>query len=263
MAETTPVIEFVNVDVVGAELRADTVRIHDVTWRINPGEFWCVGGLPGTGKTDLLSTAAALQRPGKGEHYIFGQNLARLEEDEQLRERLRIGLVFQGSGRLFAQLNVMENLALPICYHQNISLEEAREQARAVLQFVELPNIERRRPSHLTRTVLQRVALARALMLAPEVLLIDNPLFGIDIRQAYWWRSFLPKLAAGHPLFKDRPITLVVTADELVNWRGLATHFALVHEKKWSIIGARADLQSSADPAVLDLLATEFNRQEK
>src|SRR5687768_2222115 len=143
MAETTPVIEFVNVDVVGAELRADTVRIHDVTWRINPGEFWCVGGLPGTGKTDLLTTAAALQRPGKGEHYIFGQNLARLEEADQLKERLRIGLVFQAGGRLFAHLTVLENLALPICYHQNIALEEARERVRAVLEFVELPNIER------------------------------------------------------------------------------------------------------------------------
>jgi ABC-type transporter Mla maintaining outer membrane lipid asymmetry ATPase subunit MlaF len=263
MAETTPVIEFVDVDVTGAELRANTVRIHDVNWTVRVGEFWVVGGLPGTGKTDLLTTAAALQRPGKGEHYVFGNNLAQLEEGDQLRERLRIGMVFQGSGRLFAQLNVMENLALPICYHQNMTLEEAKERARAVLEFVELPNMERRRPGNLTRTVLQRIALARALMLAPEVLLIDNPLFGIDMRQAYWWRTFLPKLLKGDPLFKDRPITLVATADELINWRNLATHFALVHEKKWSIIGTREEMQASTDPAALDLLATEFNRQEK
>lgn len=263
MGENTPAIEFVNVDVTGAELRANTVRVHDVNWTVRTGEFWVVGGLPGTGKTDLLTTAAALQRPGKGEHYVFGHNLAQLEEGEQLRQRLRIGIVFQGSGRLFAQLNVMENLALPICYHENVTLEEAKERARAVLQFVELPNVERRRPANLTRTILQRVALARALMLAPEVLLIDNPLFGVDLRQAYWWRTFLPKLLQGSPLFKDRPITLVVTADELINWRELGSHFALVHEKKWSIIGSRENVQSSADPAVLDLLTTEFNREEK
>jgi len=263
MPDTTPAIEFVNVDVTGAELRANTIRIHDISWRVNAGDFWVVAGLPGTGKTDLLTTAAALQRPAKGEHYVFGQNLAHLEEGEQLRQRLRIGMVFQGGGRLFGQLNVLENLSLPICYHQNVSMEEVHERARAVLEFVELSNIEKRRPANLTRTVLQRVALARALMLAPEVLLIDNPLLSSDLRQAYWWRSFLPRLNAGSPLFKGEKITVVVTADELINWRQTGSHFALVHDKKWSIIGTREDVQSSADPAVLDLLATEFQRQEK
>lgn len=263
MPDATPVIEFVNADVVGAELRADTVVIHDVSWRVNPGDYWIVGGLPGAGKTDLLTTAAALQRPGKGEHHIFGQNLARLEEGDQLRERLRIGLVFQAGGRLFAQLNILENLALPVCYHQNITLEEARERVRAVLDFVELPHIEKRHPRHITRNILQRVALARALMLAPEVLLIDNPLLGIDARQAYWWRDFLPTLLKGHPLFQNRPFTLVVTADEFLNWREQGTHFALIHDRKWKIIGSRAALQSATDPATLDLLTTDFKRQEK
>lgn len=263
MPEATPCIEFVNADVTGAELRSDTVRVHDVNWRINPGEYWIVAGLPGTGKTDLLATAAALQRPGKGDHFIFGHNLAQLQEGEQLRQRLRIGIVFQGGGRLFGQLNVLENLALPICYHQNLPLEKARERAHAVLELVELPNIERRRPGNLTRTILQRVALARALMLAPEVLLIDNPLYGVDMRQAYWWRTFLPRLRKGHPLFKDQPMTIVVTADELVNWTHAASHFAVIHDKKWNVVGTREELKNSTDPAVLDLLATEFNRQEK
>jgi ABC-type transporter Mla maintaining outer membrane lipid asymmetry ATPase subunit MlaF len=263
MADATPVIEFVNADVVGAELRANTVVIHDVNWRVNAGDYWVVGGLPGAGKTDLLTTAAALQRPGKGEHFIFGENLARLEEGDQLRQRLRIGLVFQAGGRLFNQLNILENLALPICYHQNIPLDDARERVRAVLEFVELPHIERRHPRNLTRNILQRVALARALILAPEVLLIDNPLLGIDARQSYWWRTFLPKLLIGDPLFHNRPITLVVATDEFLSWRGQASHFALIHDKKWKIVGSRADLQSATDPAILDLLTTEFKSQEK
>jgi hypothetical protein len=94
-------------------------------------------------------------------------------------------------------------------------------------------------------------------------LLIDNPLYGVDMRQAYWWRTFLSKLRAGHPLFKGQPITIVVTADELVNWTNDASFFAIIHDKKWSVVGTREELSASADPAVLDLLATEFNRQEK
>lgn len=263
MAEGTPVIEFINADITGAELRADTVVVGDVNWRIQAGDYWVVGGVPGAGKTDLLTTAAALQRPGKGEHYIFGQNLARLEEGDQLKERLRIGMVFQAGGRLFTQLNILDNMALPICYHENIPQEEAKERVRAVLDFVELPHIEKRHPRHLTRNILQRVALARALMLAPEVLLIDNPLLGIDARQAYWWREFLPRLVAGVPLFQNRPFTLVVAADELLSWRDQGSHFAVVHDKKWKIVGSRADLQSATDPAIIDLLTTEFKRQEK
>jgi ABC-type transporter Mla maintaining outer membrane lipid asymmetry ATPase subunit MlaF len=257
----TPFIEMVGVDVAGAELRADTVVIHDVTWTVNAGDFWVVAGLPGAGKTDLLLTAAALQRPSKGTHLVFGKNLAQLEEDAQLQERLRIGMVFQ-SGRLFNQLSVLENLALPICYHQNVHIEEARERVRAVLEFVELGHIERRHPRNLTRNILQRVALARALMLGPEVLLIDNPLLGIDPRQAYWWREFLPRLVGKNP-FQNRPIALVIATDEFLNWRELGTHFAMIHDKKWTLVGTREHLQGSTDLAVLDLMTMDFKREEK
>ncbi len=262
MPDKDPAIELVDVDVTGAELRADTVVIHDVNWRVNVGDFWVVAGLPGAGKTDLLATAAALQRPGKGQHFVFGRNLSQMEEDEQLRQRLRIGMVFQAGGRLFNQLNVLENLSLPICYHENVAIEEAREQAHAALEFVGLPNIDRRHPRNLTRNILQRVALARALMLKPEVILIDNPLLGIDARQIWWWRNFLPQLMTKNPL-QNKPVSLVVASDELLNWRDLGAQFAIVYDNKWKIVGARADLQSSTDPDVLDLMTTEFKTQEK
>jgi len=93
MSDAIPVIELVNVDVTGAELRSDTVMIKNVNWTINAGDYWVVGGLPGTGKTDLLATAAALQRPGAGTLLVFGRELYRLDESEQLRERLRIGMI--------------------------------------------------------------------------------------------------------------------------------------------------------------------------
>src|SRR3954465_3493406 len=99
MSDATPAIELVNADITGAELRSDTVMVKDVNWRIDPGDYWVVGGLPGTGKTDLLVTTAALQRPGKGQHVVFGHDLYRLDEGEQLKQRLRIGMVFQNGGR--------------------------------------------------------------------------------------------------------------------------------------------------------------------
>lgn len=262
MSETTPAIELINVDVTGAELRADTVMIKNVNWTINVGDYWVVGGLPGTGKTDLLTTAAALQRPGTGTHLVFGRDLYRMDEGEQLRERLRIGMVFQLGGRLFSHQTVLENLALPMCYHRNCSLEDARAQVQTVLKITELTGMERRRPHRLTRNLHQRVALARALMLEPEVLLIDNPLAGIDARQAYWWLDFLPRLTTGVAEFLHRKMTLVVTTDDFRPWRAHDARFALVHAKQWSIIGGREDLEKSADPAVREVLAPDFIRKE-
>jgi ABC-type transporter Mla maintaining outer membrane lipid asymmetry ATPase subunit MlaF len=99
-------------------------------------------------------------------------------------------------------------------------------------------------------------------MLQPEVLLIDNPLAGIDARQAYWWLDFLPRLVAGIPEFLHRKLAIVVTADDFRPWREQGTHFALVNAKQWSIIGGRAELESSADPAVREVLAPDFLRKE-
>ena len=262
MPDVTPAIELIDADVTGAELLASTIVVQEVNWTVNQGDYWVVGGLPGAGKTDLLVTAAGLQRPGKGTHLLFGENLSHLEEGAQLKQRLRAGLVFQNGGRLFHQLSILENLALPMCYHENISLEEARERVATILKLVELGGFERRRPGILTRNLHQRVALARALMLAPEVLLMDNPLGSLDPRQAYWWLDFLPRLAAGVPEFLHRRITLVVTTDDFRPWRMQGTQFALVHEKKWSIIGGRAELEAAVDPAVRDVLAPDFQRQE-
>lgn len=262
MSAATPCIELIGADVVGAETRHDTVMINKVNWAIRPGEYWVVGGLPGTGKTDLLATAAGLQRPASGTHLVFGRDLYQMHEGEQLNERLRIGMVFQSGGRLFSHQTILENLALPVCYHENCTLEEARSQAQIVLKITELTGFERRRPHRLTRNLHQRVALARALMLEPEVLLIDNPLAGIDARQAYWWLGFLPRLAAGFAEFLHRKMTIVVTTDDFRPWRDQGSHFALVHEKQWSIIGGREALAKSVDAAVREVLAPDFIRKE-
>ncbi len=258
----TPVLELVDADITGAELRASMVTVKQVNWKVHSGDYWVVGGLPGSGKTDLLATAAGLQRPGTGDHFLFGRNLQRMGEQEQLRERLRAGFVFQGGGRLFHQQTILENLALPLCYHQNLPLEKVRDRVGEILKVTDLTGLEKRRPGILTRNIHERIGLARALMLDPEVLLIDNPLAGIDARQAYWWLDFLPRLAAGLPEFMHRRITLVVSTDDFRPWKGQGTHFALVHAKKWTIIGGGAELEASQDPAVREVLTPEFQRKE-
>ena len=74
-------------------------------------------------------------------------------------------------------------------------------------------------PANVSGNWRQRAALARALMLKPEVLLLDNPLAGLGARHRQWWLRFLDQLWRGHDWCGGRPMTLVVTTDDLRPWR--------------------------------------------
>src|SRR5439155_174889 len=108
-----PVIELLNVSV-AAGGRPDSAALEGIHWRVSAGDYWVVGGLPGSGKSDLLATLAGLYRPLSGTLKLFGSDVGALSEDDFMAARLRIGLVFEGGGRLFNQLAVAENVALPL-----------------------------------------------------------------------------------------------------------------------------------------------------
>ena len=134
--------------------------VEGIDWRVNAGDYWVVGGLPGSGKSDLLATAAGLQRPLSGTHLLFGIDLTQLNESELLAERLRIGLVFENGGRLFSHLTVAENIALPLRYHRDCSDDEVQQRVKAILALTDLTDEAERLPAQTTRAGRQRAALA-------------------------------------------------------------------------------------------------------
>ena len=229
-------------------------EVSDVNWRICAGDFWVVGALPGSGKSGLLSTAAGMLRPLEGRSRYFGRDLEQLDEDEFVRLRRNIGLVFEDGGRLFSHLTVAENVALPLCYHRDCSAGEAAAAVQPLLDRMELSSIARRTPGRINRSWRQRVALARALALQPAVLLLDNPLAGLDPRQTGWWLEFLAALAGGHECLQGRPLTLAVSCEDLRPWIDCGTRFALIKEARWLAVGGKADVARSDEPLVRDLL---------
>ena len=250
------IIELADVSV-GAGGRPDTASLEAITWRISPGDYWIVGGLPGSGKSDLLATLAGLYRPLGGTLKLFGSDVAGLSEDEFMTVRRRIGLVFEG-GRLFNQLSVAENVALPLRYHHTPPGFGVGERVKAILDATGLTPWAESTTGRINRARRQRVALARALALGPEVLLLDNPLGGEVFQEARWWRDFLARLADGHELLLGRPATLVVTCHDLRPWADQGKQFALLKQKQWLAIGGRADLTCGDEPLLHELMATEF-----
>ena len=252
-----PVIELVNLSV-GAGGRPDSAALEGINWRISAGDYWVVGGLPGSGKSDLLATLAGLYRPLGGSLKLFGSDVAELSEDGFVAARLRIGLVFEGGGRLFNQLSVAENVALPLRYHRSQPGVEADKRVKAILDATGLAPWAEHTPGRINLARRQRVALARALAMSPEALLLDNPLGGPGRQEARWWRDFLAQLAGGHPLLRGCPVTLVVACDDLRPWADQGKQFALLKQKRWLAVGGRAELTCGDEPLLHELLATEF-----
>lgn len=242
----SPLIEMFDVAIAALQV-ADSVETEGVNWRVLPGTFWVVGGLFGSGKSDLLSTAAGLQRPTRGCVKFFGHETFTLKEEILVAHRRRIGLVFPHGGRLFNRLSIAENVALPLRYHENFTEAAAEDSVREILELMDLIPLARRLPSSLSVNWQQRAALARALILKPEILLLDKPLLGMDLRHQRWMLEFFSKLSEGCAFYGRKGITIVATADNLEPWKPFARQFAVLRNNRWHEIGGRAELEASSE----------------
>ena len=240
-------------DVAAGSLLDPTVSVvSNINWKVVAGEFWVLAGLQGSGKSDLLMLTAGLMSPLEGQYLFFGEEMPILEE-ERLPQRLRLGMVFE-SGQLFNHLTVAENVALPLRYHQNLTKAEAMAAVQATLEAMELGPWADSTPGALGPNWHKRVGLARALMLKPEVLLMDNPLAGLDLRHAYWWLGLLERLSKPQNLVRQEPLTLVVTTTELQPWIDLGQQFAIIKDHRFTVLGPRAQLQSANQELVAELV---------
>jgi len=229
--------------------------VEGIDWAVARDDFWVVAGLPACGKSQLLETAAGLLPPERGTHRWFGCAARAMTREEFASARHRIGLVFPEGGRLFAHLTVAQNVGLPLCYHRECGEESVATRVEQLLAGTGLAPYAHWPPARLNRTWRQRVALVRALALEPDVLLLDNPLSGLDARQATWWLEFLAGLAAGHPLLAGKRVALAVTTDDLRPWVALGRQFALIKDRRWLALGGPRELAASRDPLLREMLA--------
>jgi ABC-type transporter Mla maintaining outer membrane lipid asymmetry ATPase subunit MlaF len=177
-----------------------------------------------------------------------------VEGDQFLAGLLRIGLVFDG-GRLFRHLTIEENIALPLRYHRELARGDLDKTVKSIEELTGLSPYAGQFPGRLGRAWQKRAGLARALVLQPEVLLLDNPLGGLDWRHVQWWLDVLDQLSAGRGFFEGRPVTLVAAAEDLRPWRSRPAHFAVLQKGRFCPLGHHPQLGGLTHPLVSELLA--------
>jgi putative ABC transport system ATP-binding protein len=146
---------------------------------IRRGEYVAIMGPSGSGKSTLLNVIGCLDRPTSGAYYLGESNVAEMEDDELSEIRSRhLGFIFQ-SYNLIAQLDVLENIEVPLFY-QGVSPRESRERATALAALVGLEDRLGHRPTQLSGGQQQRVAIARSLANDPLIILADEPTGNLD-----------------------------------------------------------------------------------
>jgi len=157
----------------------DLEVVKGVSLAVNEGEFVCLVGKSGCGKTTLLSLLSGLEKPTKGKVSLDGREITSSSEDElSLFRRDNVGFIFQ-SFNLIPTLSAWENVALPL-FPIKMTNEERRRRATELLGKMELGHRIEHLPSALSGGEKQRVAIARALVNHPKIIFADEPTGNLD-----------------------------------------------------------------------------------
>ena len=157
----------------------ETTALNGVSFEIKKGEFVAIMGPSGCGKSTLLNILGLLDNPSSGSYELMGQEVAKLKERDRTKFRKgNIGFVFQ-SFNLIDELNVFENVELPLKY-LNMSASERKQRVTAMLKRMNISHRAQHFPQQLSGGQQQRVAIARAVISNPNLVLADEPTGNLD-----------------------------------------------------------------------------------
>jgi putative ABC transport system ATP-binding protein len=179
MSAKQPLIRLENVKKVFYTDEVETHALSGIHLDINTGEYVSIAGPSGCGKSTLLSLLGLLDSPTEGDYSLNGRAVGNLSLHERARIRNQeVGFIFQ-SFNLIGDLNVYENVELPLTY-RGMSSTERKKRVQEALEKVGMAHRAKHLPSQLSGGQQQRVAVARAVAGQPSILLADEPTGNLD-----------------------------------------------------------------------------------
>ena len=171
----------------------ETIALNGVSFEVKDGEFVAIMGPSGCGKSTLLNILGLLDNPTDGKYWLDGKAVDSLKEKDRTDVRKgQIGFVFQ-SFNLIDELNVEENIELPLTY-LNIPAKERKQRVQEIMKRMAISHRAKHFPHQLSGGQQQRVAIARAVVFDPKIILADEPTGNLDSKNGIEVMKLLTEL---------------------------------------------------------------------
>lgn len=186
-------IQLENIKKVFRTEEVETIALAGITIKVEEGEFVAIMGPSGCGKSTLLNILGLLDNPTEGTYNLAGTEVGSLKESERTMVRKgQIGFVFQ-SFNLIDELNVEQNVELPLKY-LGVPKKERQERVVEMLRRMGISHRSKHYPNQLSGGQQQRVAIARAVVTKPKLILADEPTGNLDSKNGYEVMELLRQL---------------------------------------------------------------------
>ena len=186
-------IKLENIQKVFRTEEVETVALNNISLEVNDGEFVAIMGPSGCGKSTLLNILGLLDNPTDGIYRLDGKEVGKLKESQRTKVRKgQIGFIFQ-SFNLIDELNVEENVELPLTY-LGVPKKERRQRVEEVLRRMSISHRAHHFPQQLSGGQQQRVAIARAVVMNPKLILADEPTGNLDSKNGLEVMQLLTEL---------------------------------------------------------------------
>ena len=171
----------------------ETIALNGVSFEVKDGEFVAIMGPSGCGKSTLLNILGLLDNPTGGKYWLDGNEVSALKEKDRTDVRKgQIGFVVQ-SFNLIDELNVEENIELPLTY-LNIPAKERKQRVQEIMKRMAISHRAKHFPHQLSGGQQQRVAIARAVVFGPKIILADEPTGNLDSKNGIEVMKLLAEL---------------------------------------------------------------------
>ena len=171
----------------------ETIALNGVSFEVKDGEFVAIMGPSGCGKSTLLNILGLLDNPTGGKYWLDGNEVSALKEKDRTDVRKgQIGFVFQ-SFNLIDELNVEENIELPLTY-LNIPAKERKQRVQEIMKRMAISHRAKHFPHQLSGGQQHRVAIARAVVFGPKMILADEPTGNLDSKNGIEVMKLLTEL---------------------------------------------------------------------
>ncbi len=218
-----PAIEFRNVYLAFD----DKVILDNVSFKVRKGETKIILGRSGSGKSTTIRLSLGLLKPDDGEILIDGQDITDFTENQMMKVREQIGMVFQ-EGALFDSLSVYDNIAYRL-HEQGADEDFVESEVKKMLSFVDLDDAIDKMPAELSGGMRRRVGIARALVGKPQIVLFDEPTAGLDPPTARTICELAIKL-------RDiQDVSSIFVTHEMNNLEYLSSEYA-IHDENGGIV---------------------------